>query len=650
MTRAAKTPARNVPATKPKLDVISIGRSSVDLYGQQIGSRLEDIASFAKSVGGCPANIAVGTARLGLKSALITRVGKEQMGRFLLEQLAREGVNTDGVVTDPERLTALVLLAVEGEGVSPMIFVRTDCADMALNEDDIDEAFVASAASIVVTGTHFSRPNTDAAQRKAIRIAKANGRKVVFDIDYRPNLWGLAGHDAGFERYVKSSRVSDQLRSVLGDCDLIVGTEEEIMIASGADSVIEALKAIRSLSAATIVLKRGAMGCMVYEGEVSDDVEAGIVGRGFPIEVYNVLGAGDAFMSGFLRGWLKGEPLATCATYANACGAFAVSRLLCSPEYPTWAELSYFLEKGSEHRALRKDAAINHIHWATTRRPQPETLIAFAIDHRSQLEKIADEAGARRSRIDQFKVLAVEAAAKVANGRPGFGMLLDSTYGQKALFDAAKHGFWIGRPVEEPGSRPLDFDKLPDLGSHLTEWPVTHTVKCLCFYHPDDDAGMKARQERELLRVYDAARSVGRELLIEIIAGKNGALTDSTVATVLERLYALGIKPDWWKLEPQKNARAWAEIGRVIAANDPYCRGIVMLGLEAPQAELEAAFRAAADTPLVKGFAVGRTLFAEAAQKWFAGEMTDEEAVDDMATKFEKLVGAWQGLARARAA
>ena len=650
MTRAAKTPARNVPATKPKLDVISIGRSSVDLYGQQIGSRLEDIASFAKSVGGCPANIAVGTARLGLKSALITRVGKEQMGRFLLEQLAREGVNTDGVVTDPERLTALVLLAVEGEGVSPMIFVRTDCADMALNEDDIDEAFVASAASIVVTGTHFSRPNTDAAQRKAIRIAKANGRKVVFDIDYRPNLWGLAGHDAGFERYVKSSRVSDQLRSVLGDCDLIVGTEEEIMIASGADSVIEALKAIRSLSAATIVLKRGAMGCMVYEGEVSDDVEAGIVGRGFPIEVFNVLGAGDAFMSGFLRGWLKGEPLATCATYANACGAFAVSRLLCSPEYPTWAELSYFLEKGSEHRALRKDAAINHIHWATTRRPQPETLIAFAIDHRSQLEKIADEAGARRSRIDQFKVLAVEAAAKVANGRPGFGMLLDSTYGQKALFDAAKHGFWIGRPVEEPGSRPLDFDKLPDLGSHLTEWPVTHTVKCLCFYHPDDDAGMKARQERELLRVYDAARSVGRELLIEIIAGKNGALTDSTVATVLERLYALGVYPDWWKLEPQKNARAWAEIGRVIAANDPYCRGIVMLGLEAPQAELEAAFRAAADTPLVKGFAVGRTLFAEAAQKWFAGEMTDEEAVDDMATKFEKLVGAWQGLARARAA
>src|SRR5688500_16429517 len=114
------------------LDVITIGRSSVDLYGQQIGTRLEDVQSFAKSVGGCPCNISAGTARLGLKSALITRVGDEQMGRFIREQLAREGVATDGIVTDKERLTALVLLAVEAEGVSPMIFVRTDCADMAL--------------------------------------------------------------------------------------------------------------------------------------------------------------------------------------------------------------------------------------------------------------------------------------------------------------------------------------------------------------------------------------------------------------------------------------------------------------------------------------------------------------------------------------
>src|ERR1700710_381808 len=184
-----------VNAKGAQLDVITIGRASVDLYGQQIGSRLEDITSFAKSVGGCPANISVGTARLGLRSALRTRVGDEQMGRFIREQLKREGVNTDGLKTDKERLTALVLLSVESEGVSPMIFYRTDCADMALSEEDIDDDFIASAGAIVVTGTHFSRPHSAAAQHKAIRIAKANGARVVFDIDYRPNLWGLAGHD-----------------------------------------------------------------------------------------------------------------------------------------------------------------------------------------------------------------------------------------------------------------------------------------------------------------------------------------------------------------------------------------------------------------------------------------------------------------------
>jgi len=157
--------------------------------------------------------MAIGTARLGLKSGLITRVGDEQMGRYVLEQMRREGVALEGIRTDPQRLTALVLLAVEDEGVSPHIFYRTDCADMALAEEDIDEAFIASAGAVVVTGTHFSRPNSEAAQRKAMRIARKNGRKVAFDIDYRPTLWGLTGHAAGFERYVKSDQVSRKIKT-----------------------------------------------------------------------------------------------------------------------------------------------------------------------------------------------------------------------------------------------------------------------------------------------------------------------------------------------------------------------------------------------------------------------------------------------------
>ncbi len=637
--------AHDNPGAGPdaKLDVITIGRSSVDLYGQQIGSKLEDIASFAKSVGGCPANIAIGTARLGLKSGLITRVGDEQMGRFIREQTAREGVAIDGIKTDKERLTALVLLAVEAEGVSPMIFYRSDCADMALNEDDIDENFIKSSGAVLVSGTHFSKPNTEAAQRKAIRIAKANGRKVIFDIDYRPNLWGLAGHAEGFERYVKSDRVSSKMKETLSDCDLIVGTEEEIMIASGADDVLGALKEIRRLSSAVIVLKRGAMGCIVYEGPISDDLEAGIVGQGFPIEVFNVLGAGDAFMSGFLRGYLRGEPLKTCATWANACGAFAVSRLLCSPEYPTWTELDFFLKTGSKHRALRKDEAINHIHWATTRRADEiPLLMALAIDHRSQLVGVCDELGIGHDKIVAFKRLAVEAAARVADGRPGYGMLIDERFGRDAFFDAATKNFsWIGRPVELPGSKPLKFEFSQDIGSQLVEWPLNHCIKCLCFYHPDDPQELKAEQQEKLRTLFEAARKVGRELLIEIIASKNGPLTDDTIPTAMEELYALGIKPDWWKLEPQESTTAWQKIDAVIAKNDPWCRGIVLLGLEAPAEELIRSFEATLAAPSVKGFAVGRTIFSDAARAWLSGGMNDEEATADMAGRFRQLTAAW---------
>ena len=633
------------------LDVITIGRASVDLYGQQIGTRLEDIGSFAKSVGGCPTNIAVGTARLGLKSALITRVGNEQMGRFIHEQLQREGVETSGIATDPDRLTALVLLSVEAEGVSPMIFYRTDCADMALSEDDIDEALIASSRAVVVTGTHFSRPNSEAAQKKAIRLAKSAGARVAFDIDYRPNLWGLAGHDAGFERYVASDIVSQKYKSVLPDCDLIVGTEEEVLIASGEADLLSALRTIRSLSPATIVLKRGPMGCVVYDGAIPENLEDGIVGRGFPIEVYNVLGAGDAFMSGFLRGWLTGEPHATSATWANACGAFAVSRLLCAPEYPSWIELNRFLEKGSPERALRKDPELNHIHWATNRRQQIPSLMALAIDHRSQLEDLAQGDAKVLARIPAFKVLAVQAATRIAKGRPGFGMLLDDKYGRDALFAAgAEKDFWIARPIELPGSRSLQFEFSQDLGSRIIDWPVDHCIKVLCFYRPDDSADLKRTQIEKLRTAYDAARKIGRDLLIEIIAGKHGAVNDTTIAQALTEIYDSGIKPDWWKLEAQANVAAWDAIDRVIETRDPFCRGVVLLGLDAPLDVLEAGFAAARGSRTVKGFAVGRTIFGEAARAWLGGTMSDEEAVAEMAGRFGTLVDIWERLGKTEAA
>jgi 5-dehydro-2-deoxygluconokinase len=493
------------------------------------------MATFAKAVGGCPANIAIGCARLGLRAGFITRVGDEPMGRFIREQLLREGVDVTGVVTDPRRLTALVLLGVENEHEFPLIFYRENCADMALCEDDIDTDFIGSAKAIVLTGTHLSADNTRAALKKAAQCAKAAGVRVVLDIDYRPSLWGLAGHGEGAARFVSSAVVTAMLADLLPACDLIVGTEEEFHIAGGAADTLTALRHVRGRTHAILVCKRGPMGCVIFAEAIPDNLEAGIRGPGFPVEVYNLLGAGDAFMAGLLRGWLREEPLEVSARWANACGAIAVSRLLCSPEYATWPELRHFLGHDIP-RWLRDDKTLNHIHRTTTRRTEQPELLALAIDHRKHLSDLCRAVGADARLLERFKILAIEAAARAANGEAGFGVLCDDRFGRAALFKAEQYGLWIARPVEEPGSVPLSFECGRDLGAHLLEWPANHVVKALCFYHPDDAPDLRDAQDRALSHLQEAALKTGRKFLIEIIAGKSARLDKDTVATVVDHL------------------------------------------------------------------------------------------------------------------
>lgn len=632
------------------LDLITIGRCSVDLYGQQVGGRLEDMGSFAKYIGGCPANIAVGSARLGLKPGFLSRVGDEHMGRFIREILNDEGVDTSRLKSDPERLTALVILGIRDEDSFPLIFYRENCADMAICEDDIDPDYIVSAKAVVVTGTHFSAPGVEAASRKAARLAQEAGRKVVLDIDYRPVLWGLTGHGLGEERFVENAEVSKHLQTILPLCDLIVGTEEEIHIAGGTTDTLAAIRRVRELSAATIVCKRGPMGCVVFPDAIPDSLEDGIKGPGFPVEVYNVLGAGDAFMSGFLRGWLRDEPLETCCKFANACGAFAVSRHGCAPAVPSWTELSYYLEHGSEQTALRRDAELNRIHWSTTRRQEFDSLCILAIDHRSQFEELAQDCGAELADVGRFKALALAAARQVAAGRNGFGFLIDDRLGRGALHAAAEGDLWVGRPIELPGSRPLRFEEGPDLGSALAEWPLTTCVKCLVFYHPDDPADLREAQEGEVLRLFDACRRSGHELLLEVIASRHGSLNDNTLARAVARFYDLGIAPDWWKLEPLGSDAAWQAVCETIEARDPHCRGILLLGLEKPLDDLNASFGLAARHAMVKGFAVGRSIFAKPARAWLAGEIDDAAAVEAMAQRFGLLVAGWEQAAAVKAA
>ena len=626
------------------LDLIAVGRSSVDLYGQQMGGRLEDMASFAKYLGGSPTNTAAGGARLGLKTGLLTRVGADHMGRFIREQLQREGVDVAGVLSDPDRLTALVILGIRDRVNFPLIFYRENCADMALEPPDVDEAWFAQAGAVLINGTHLSRPNVYETSLKAARAVKAAGGRVAFDVDYRPVLWGLTGKDAGDNRFVANRAVTEKLQEVLALCDLIVGTEEEIHILGGTTDTVAALRAIRQGSDALLVCKRGADGCAAFSGPIPDSLDEGVSARGFKVEVFNVLGAGDAFMAGFLRGWLRGEPVETCCEWGNACGAIVVSRHGCAPAMPTWIELQAFLGERKRPFRLREDVELEHIHWASTRERVYDELNVLAMDHRSQFEDLIAETGGDPERIPHFKTLALRAVEAVAGGDNRFGVLLDGRFGFDALAQAGDHDYWIGRPIELPKSRPLAFESSADVATELTEWPLNHVVKCLVFYHPDDEPDLRERQERQLLRLFDACRKTRHELLVEVILPREMPCDAHTVARAIRRLYAIGVRPDWWKLEPAADAAAWREIEAAVNENDPLCRGVVLLGLSAPEAELLAAFEVAAPFAIVKGFAVGRTIFYDVAREWLSNRIDDDAAVTILAVKFTVLVEAWRRL------
>jgi 5-dehydro-2-deoxygluconokinase len=188
----------------------------------------------------------------------------------------------------------------------------------------------------------------------------------------------------------------------------------------------------------------------------------------------------------------------------------------------------------------------------------------------------------------------------------------------------------------------LRFEGGADVGCTLVEWPVAHCVKCLVYYHPDAPDALRAEQEAQLLRLFDAARRTGHELLLEVIASRSDApVDDHTVARALDRLYRIGVFPDWWKLADPGSQDAWDAIAGAIARHDRHCRGVLLLGRDAPPAALEASFGLAARQPVCKGFAIGRTIFGAPAKAWMAGAIDDDTAVARMADTYAGLIGAW---------
>jgi 5-dehydro-2-deoxygluconokinase len=638
-------------ASGRSFDIVCLGRLAVDFYAQQIGARLEDVASFAKYLGGSSANTAFGCARLGLKAAMASRIGDDAMGRFLVETLAKEGCDVSHVSVDPTRLTGAVVLGIKDRDTFPLIFLRENCADMAVTEDDVAEDFLARSRALLITGTHFSTPHVHRVSSVALERARAHDVRTILDIDYRPVLWGLAARGDGATRFVVSGEVTAHLQALLPSFDLVIGTEEEFAIAGGSTDIISALRAVRRVTGATLIVKRGPLGCAVIDGKIPHTLDEAFNGQGVKVEVLNVLGAGDAFNAGFLSGWLRGEDYDACCRYANACGALVVSRHGCAPAMPTRIELDHFIANAAHIPQPDKDVELTRLHRVTApRTPRPE-LFVFAFDHRDPFFELARAAGADERRVPALKSLLVRAVeeTEMARGLAGrVGLLCDDRYGPDALNAATGRGLWVGRPVELPGSNPVVFEHGRSIGTTLIGWPIEHVVKCLLPFHPDDDIANRLENEAQARALYDAVQSSGHELLLEIIPPKHLSAAPDVLLRAVKRLYNLGILPEWWKLPPPARD-AWPALDALIAERDPHCRGVLLLGLNAPINELARGFADAADSKTCRGFAVGRTIFGEPAKAWLANEIDDGALIAGVRRNFETLIDAWRAARKDKA-
>lgn len=310
-----------------KYDVLAFGRSSIDLYANEIGAPFTEIKSFAAYVGGCPTNISVGTRRLGLRTALVNGVGEDLVGDFVLSFLEREGVDMRYARRKPGRRTSAFLLGIEPPDHFPIVPYRDNCADLELTIDDVQLAPIAESRVLLLTGTGLSRQPSRDAMIYAAEQARAHGTKVVIDLDFRGEIWP------------DERNFGIAVRSILPLVDVVLGTLDEVERATFAANAILS-EWIRESGLEALIIKRGAGSTLIYSGNgKSQQVPT------FPVEVLNVLGAGDAFASGFIYGYLKGWDFAKAARMGNACGAIVVTRHGCANFMPYEQEALDFIDE-----------------------------------------------------------------------------------------------------------------------------------------------------------------------------------------------------------------------------------------------------------------------------------------------------------------
>jgi 5-dehydro-2-deoxygluconokinase len=325
------TPVESFPVP---FDLITMGRVGVDLYPEQIGVGLADVRSFAKSLGGSATNVAVAAARLGNRSAVITKVGDDPFGPYVRGALRGFGVDDRWVGTHPELRTPVVFCEIHPPDDFPLLFYREPAApDMTLEASELDLDAIRAARVFWTTGTGLSAEPSRSATLTALAArddAKSAGAITIHDLDHRPMFWA---HEADAGRWA---------RAALEHATVAVGNRDEVAVAVGTRDPHEASAALLELGLEVAIVKCGPEGVLARSAERVVEVEP------VPVEVVCGLGAGDAFGGALVHALLRGWDLEQTIRLANAAGAHVAARLACADAMPELDDLLAVTGGGEE--------------------------------------------------------------------------------------------------------------------------------------------------------------------------------------------------------------------------------------------------------------------------------------------------------------
>lgn len=312
-----------------KLDIITFGRAAVDLNAVEYNMPMEETMTFKKYVGGSPANIAIGTSKLGLKAGMIAKVSDDQHGNFVIDYMNKVGVETSSIKKDTEgRKIGLTFTEIKSPEECSILMYRDQAADLYLSVDDFDEDYIKSAETLLISGTALSQSPSREAALHAMDIAKKNGVEVIFELDYRPYTWK------------SEAETSVYMTLAARSADIVIGTRDEFNVLENSEgnSDKESVQQLFNYSPHLVVVKHGVKGSKAFtrDGEV-------IEGDIYKTQVLKTFGAGDSFASGFIYALKKEKSIQEALKYGSAAASIVVSKHSSSDAMPTVEEIEQLI-------------------------------------------------------------------------------------------------------------------------------------------------------------------------------------------------------------------------------------------------------------------------------------------------------------------